>query len=93
MACEIDLLTDAASHAQTVVEKATNQTWELEELWEAKTVGRWGQEDELLPAEGLMGVSGPFPGCLQRCGATEEFEHYRLIGQSRHFLVFERPQK
>src|SRR6516165_4919758 len=93
MAYEIDLLTNAASCAQTVVEKATNQTWELEELREAKAGGRWGEEDELVPAVGLMDVSGPFPGCLQRGGATEEFEHYRLCGQTRHFLVFERPQK
>jgi hypothetical protein len=93
MAYEIDLLTDAASRAQAVVEKATNQTWDLEELREAKAGGRWGEEDELLPAFGRMDVSGPFPGCLQRCGATEDFEHYRLCGQTRHFLVFERPRK
>jgi len=93
MACEIDLLTDAASHAQTIVEKATNQTWEVDELRQAKLEGRWGEEDELLPAVGQMDVTGPFPGCLQRGGATEEYEHYRLCGQTRHFLVFERPQK
>ena len=93
MAREIDLLTEAASHARTVVEKATNQTWELEEIREAGSAGRWMEEDQLLPVAGLIDVSGPFPGCLQRAGATEEFEHYRLCGQTRHFLIFERPQK
>jgi hypothetical protein len=93
MACEIDLLAEAASHAQTVVEKATNQTWELEDLREAKVAGRWAAEDEVLPALGPMEVSSPFPGCLQRSGATEGFEHYRLLGQTRHFLLFEPPGK
>ena len=93
MAREIDLLTEAASHARTVVEKATNQTWELEEIREAGSAGRWKEEDQLLPVEELTDVSGPFPGCLQRAGATEEFEHYRPCGQTRHFLVFERPRK
>ena len=93
MAREIDLLTEAASRARTVVEKATNQTWELEELREAESVGRWGQEDELLPVVELMAVSSPFPGCLQRIGATEAFEHYQLLGQTRHFLLFEPPAR
>jgi hypothetical protein len=92
MASEIDLLTDAASHARTVVEKATHQTWELDELREARAEDRWVEEDEVLPAAGSMDISAPFPGCLQRGGATEEFERYRLLGQTRHFLVFERPQ-
>jgi hypothetical protein len=93
MACEIDLLTDAASRACTVVEKSTNQMWDLDELREAKAVGRWGQEDELLPAVDSADVSGPFPGCLQRSGATEEFDHYQLLGQTKHFLLFGLPGK
>jgi len=92
MAREIDLLTHAASQARTVVEKATNQMWELEELREAKAQGRWEEEDEFHPAVGPMEVSGPFPGCLSRCGATEEFEHYQLFAQTRHFLVFGKPE-
>src|SRR5260370_6220793 len=87
MAREIDLLTEAASCAQTVVEKATNQTWELVELREAESAGQWREEDELLPTAELFDVTGPFPGCLQRSGATEDFEHYRLLGQTRHFLL------
>ena len=93
MACEMDLLTDAASRARTVVEKSTNQTWDLDELREAKAVGRWGQEDEVLPAVESADVSGPFPGCLHRSGAIEEFEHYRLLGQTKHFLLFGLPGK
>jgi hypothetical protein len=93
MACEIDLLAEAASHARTIVEKATNQTWEVEELREAKAAGWWMEEDEVLPALEPMEVCSPFPGCLQRSGATEEFEHYRLMGQTRHFLLFEPPRK
>jgi len=93
MAREIDLLTEAASSAQTVVEKATNQTWELEQLREANSAGRWDQEDQLLPVMERTDVCGPFPGCLQRGGATEAFEHYRLLGQTRHFFVFERPPR
>ena len=93
MAREIDLLTEAASQARTIVEKSTNQTWDLEEIREAGSAGRWKEEDQLLPVVELIDVSGPFPGCLQRAGATEVFEHYRLCGQTRHFLVFERPHR
>jgi hypothetical protein len=92
MAREIDLLTQAASDMRTVVEKATNQTWELEELREAGSTGLWGEEDQLLPVEELTDVSGPFPGCLQRIGASKAFEHYRPLGQTRHFLLFDAPK-
>jgi hypothetical protein len=88
---EIELLTQAASHAITVVEKATNQTWELEELEEAASAGHWSEEDELRPDGEPTAVSGPYPGCLQRTGAMEDVDHYRLIGQTRHFLLFEPP--
>jgi len=91
MAREIDLLTEAAARARTVVEKATNQAWELDELREAESAGQFREEDEFRPLVESGDVSGPFPGCLQRSGATEDFEHYRLLGQTRHFLVFEPP--
>jgi hypothetical protein len=90
MPCEIELLTKAASHALTIVEKATNQTWELDELEEAASAGRWSEEDELRPDGEPTAVSGPFPGCLQRAGAMD-VDRYRLIGQTRHFLLFEPP--
>jgi len=90
VAREIDLLTEAAAAAQTVVEKATNQTWELDDLREAAAAGRWKDEDAVQAAKESADVSGPFPGCLQRFGASEDFENYRLVGQTRHFLLFER---
>jgi hypothetical protein len=90
MSREIELLTRAASEAITVVEKATNQTWELEELQEAASAGCWNEEDELRPDGEPADVSGPFPGCLQCAGAMDA-DRYRLIGQTRHFLLFEPP--
>jgi hypothetical protein len=93
MAREIDVVSAQAAQAKTVVEKATNVAWNFDELQEAGAVGAWSDEDRLVQANSatVAGVSGPFPGCLQRTGATEEFDHYSLIGQTRHFLIFERP--
>jgi hypothetical protein len=91
MSREIELLTHAASNALTVVEKATNQIWALEELQEAASAGRWSQDDEVRADVDATDVSGPFPGCLQRIGAMPEVDRYRLIGQTRHFLLFEPP--
>jgi hypothetical protein len=88
MVREIDLLTKAASGALTIVEKCTNQTWELNELREAEAAGQWWEEDQLLPGDESAEVSSPYPGCLQRIGATEAFDHYHLLGQTRHFLIF-----
>jgi hypothetical protein len=93
MAREIDLLTEAAARAQTVVEKATNQTWELEELRQAQTAGKWIQEDSVRATVESSDVSGPFPGCMQRSGAVESYEGYRLLGQTRHFLLFGRGER
>jgi hypothetical protein len=95
MAREIELLSEAATLSMTVVEKATNVAWDLDELQEAGAAGRWHDEDRIVPANEAAagGVSGPFPGCLQRAGASEEFDHYSLVGETRHFLIFEPPGK
>ncbi len=92
MASEIELLTEAIRQEQVPVEKETNRAWDLEDLQEAASSEILQNEDQIQPAEPSLEISGPFPGCLQRTGATEEIEHYQLVGQTRHFLLYERPK-
>jgi hypothetical protein len=95
MAREIELLSEAATLSLAVVEKATHVAWNLDELQEAGAAGWWREEDQMVPASKASAaeISGPFPGCLQRTGAAEEFDHYNLIRETRHFLIFEPPGK
>jgi hypothetical protein len=88
---EIDILTRMDGDTFVVVEKATHQVWMPEELAAARVAGCYTSEDRLAAADGDLEVSGPFPGCLQQAGASADFFHYRLAGQTRHFLIFARP--
>ena len=93
MITEISVLTglDHASHV--VVEKATNVLWTPDELETVRDNPQYQHADDLRPATEEIAVSNPFPGCLQQFSATEENYHYLLVGQTRHFLVFQRPAK
>jgi hypothetical protein len=91
MSREIDLLVEAAGASYLVVEKATNVLWTLEELHEAGAAGQYQVEDRITSAEDERAVSGPFPGCLQQLGQPEEWSRHRLLGQTRHFLLFAGP--
>jgi hypothetical protein len=87
---EIDLLRAVDPQTHLVVEKANNVVWTPEELHEAEAAGQFQQEDQIQSAEKEVAVSAPFPGCLQQAGATDDHSRYRLLGQTRHFLIFAR---
>jgi hypothetical protein len=85
---QIDILVQAARKGSLVVEKATNLLWTQEELLEARESRLLQEESALLAPDERTAVSGPFPGCCQRGGATADREGYRPIGQTRHFVIF-----
>jgi hypothetical protein len=88
MTREIDLLVQAAGDSCLVVEKATNVVWTLDELQEARRSGRYPAADHIAPADDDPAVSGPFPGCMQQMSQPAEVTRQRLLGQTRHFLLF-----
>jgi hypothetical protein len=88
MTREIDLLVQAAGDSYLVVEKATNVVWTLDELQEARRAGQYPAADHVAPAAAELAVSGPFPGCLQQMSQPAEVTRHRLLGQTRHFLLF-----
>ena len=90
MTREIDILVRAADKGCAVVEKASHVLWGEAELREAARAGEFSNVDDLGPPVPHADVSAPCPGCLQCYGATEDWSHYRLVGQTRHFLVFAR---
>ena len=84
---EIDILIQAAERSCAVVEKDTNVLWTREDLIEGREAGRYKGEGRLLPPDGQIEVSGPFPGCLQQGGSLRG-PSYRPIGQTAHFVIF-----
>jgi hypothetical protein len=88
MAKEIETLLEAQSQGCWVVEKDTHVLWEREALVEARQGGGYQEEGEVWPADGQLDVSGPFPGCLQGGGATAAALEFRLVGQTKHFVLF-----
>jgi hypothetical protein len=85
---EIDILCAAADRGWAVVDKVSNVLWTQQELADAARAGCYPDEDRLGPATGESAVSGPFPGCLQQGGRSADFTRYRLLGETRHFVVF-----
>ena len=82
---EIDILIQAADRSCAVVEKDTNLLWTRENPIEGRETGRYKGEGQLLPPDGQIEVSGPFPGCLQQGGGSTS---YRPIGQTAQFVSF-----
>jgi hypothetical protein len=91
MAREIDILLQATSKGCAVVDKASHVLWTREEFLEARAAGCYPDEDCLAPPTERTAISGLFPGCLQQFSAPAELTHYRLVGQTEHFLVFVPP--
>lgn len=82
---EIDILQHLAAAGCLLVEKDTNRVWSQEETM---TTREFQEADRVQSAEGVVDVSGPYPGCLQMSGARTEFDGYPLLGQTTHFYVF-----
>jgi hypothetical protein len=91
MTTEIGILTGLDHARNVVVEKATNVLWTPDDLETVRDNPQYQHPDTLRSAEDEVAVSNPFPGCLQQFSALEENYHYQLVGQTRHFLVFQRP--
>lgn len=86
---EIDILLEAIQNNRAVVEKETNVLWSKEDLFQARTLDEYEEFDELtLPAEETLAVTSIYPGCLQMGAASGDYARYRVIGQTRHFLIF-----
>src|SRR5437762_1336115 len=85
---EIDILVEAARKSCAVVEKASHVLWTYDGLVEARESGRFLEAGPLLPPDGPIDVSGPYPGCFQLGGAMTEATRYRLVGQTEHFVIF-----
>jgi hypothetical protein len=84
---EVDILMRAAGKSCAVVEKESHMIWTLEDLREAHALGRFQAEDRILPPDGQLEISGPYPGCLQ-LGADGVSARYRPVGQTEHFVIF-----
>jgi len=85
---EIDILIEAARKLCAVVEKSSHMAWTHEELVEARECGWYQKPGQLLPPDGQMAVSAPYPGCLQMGGGMTEENGYRAVGQTEHFVIF-----
>jgi hypothetical protein len=85
---EIDILVEAARKSCAVVEKASNMIWSQAELLEARAAGQYQDPDQLLPPDGHMDVSAPYPGCLQMGGTLSVADPYRAVAQTEHFVIF-----
>jgi hypothetical protein len=90
MAIEIDILAQAAGKGCAVIEKTSHRLWDKDDLVEAKGAGCFRDEDSLDEPPQQIDISGPYPGCLQQYAASAE-ANYRLVGQTKHFLVFAPP--
>jgi hypothetical protein len=88
MAREIDLLTQLPNEDYLLVDKDTNVAWMPDELAEAVGLEDLQAEDCICPADGQKDVCGPYPGCMQISGRAETQSEWKVVGQTRHFLVF-----
>jgi hypothetical protein len=92
MAREIDLLIEAAQPNRAIVEKETNVLWSKDDLLQARALNEFDQPDDLIGrTDEACAVTGIYPGCLQQGAALADYSRYRLIGQTRHFLLFAQP--
>ena len=88
MTTEIDILVHAADKGCAIVEKESHQLWDSAELTEAAKLGGFAQEDSLEAPTEQVEISAPYPGCMQQSARPAQTEDYRLVGQTRHFLIF-----
>jgi hypothetical protein len=87
MSKEIDILLEASRQGCAIVDKDSHVLLEGEELKEAQGDGLY-QEEGIRSRKGPLEVSGPFPGCLQLGAATGDDLDFRVLGQTRHFVIF-----
>jgi hypothetical protein len=87
---EIEILLEANRKGCLIVEKDTHLLWEREELLEAEQTGLYQEKGQLVSPEGQIEVTGPYPGCLQQAAASRDDLDFRLLGQTRHFVIFAR---
>ena len=88
MTTEIDILIHAAAKGCAIVEKKSHQMWDNADLAGAAKLGRFADASLLDAPTEQVEISAPFPGCMQQSARSAESENYRLVGQTRHFLVF-----
>jgi hypothetical protein len=88
MTTEIDILVHAAEKGCAIVEKASHRLWDSAQLSEAAQAGRFAREDLLEAPTEQVEISAPYPGCMQQSARSPQTEDYRLLGQTRHFLIF-----
>ncbi len=88
---EIDILIEAARKGCAVVEKVSNVLWSHEDLLKARAAGQYQHAGQLMPPDGHIDVSAPFPGCLQMAGSLTRAEAYRAVAQTEHFVIFAAP--
>jgi hypothetical protein len=91
MTREIDILMQVTERGGAAVEKSSHVLWDGTEFPVAREAGHFPDEDCLVPATAPVDVSGPFPGCVQQFSAAPDYSHYRLVGQTRHFWIFDPP--
>jgi hypothetical protein len=85
---EIEILVKAKAKGCLVVEKKSHLLLEGEELLAAQRDGLYQQESHLLPPEGQIALSAPFPGCMHLGGAAAKNHQYGSVGQTEHFVIF-----
>src|SRR5258707_823363 len=88
MTKESEILLEAGSKGCFVVEKDSHVLWDRGEILEAQRAGRFQEEDRFLPPDEQSDVSGPYPGCMQLAAATGDDLDFRMLGQTRHFVIF-----
>lgn len=85
---EIDVLFQALRKSCVIVEKSNHLVWTEEDLEDARRMGRFLDESELLPPDPRSEINGPYPGCMQLSGASEKDTAYLPAGQTANFVIF-----
>jgi hypothetical protein len=88
MSKEIEILLKANAKGCLIVEKDSHVLLERDELLAAQQNGDYQEECVLLAPEKQIALSGPFPGCMQIGGARTKTLEYRLVAQTKHFVIF-----
>jgi len=88
MSKEIEILLKANAKGCLIVEKDSHVLLERDELLVAQQNGDYQEECALLAPEKQIELSGPFPGRMQIGGASAKNMGYRLVAQTKHFVIF-----
>ena len=88
MTKEIEILLKADAKGCLVVDKDSHICLERDDLLAAKRKGLYQEQAVLLAPERQSDWSGPFPGCMQLSGASAKYLRCRMVGQTKHFVMF-----